>query len=692
MGAVCRTNGEPQVRDLASKVPGDCHVAILTASDENAESLKLLRHSTAHVMAEAICKLFPDTKLAYGPPLEDGFYYDLDTSHSLTPEDFPRIEAEMQRIVTEDRRFCRYDMPRSTAMDKLQKEANRFKIDNAERAEGDTLSFYVTGERVGQDFEDLCRGPHVPRTGVIGAFKVRQVSGSYYRGDVNEQQLQRVYGTAFFKKKSLVEYEKQLEEAKKRDHRVIGRELNLFTISPQVGSGLVLWQPRGALVRMLLENFIKAELVIRGFQPVYTPHIGRLDLYRTSGHYPYYEESQFPALYETDRGRALMCLRNLLRRALAETTELRVERLETAKKYAAASADAFGAIEGWDSAADGDNLLSIVEDNLRHEEGYLLKPMNCPHHINIYKAQPHSYRDLPVRLAEFGTVYRYEQSGELGGMVRVRGFTQDDAHIFCTPAQLQEELRGTVDLTMLVLSTLDFTDYRVRIGLRDPSSDKYIGAAELWDKAEQQIRDVARDMKIEASEEKGEAAFYGPKIDFVVRDCIGREWQLGTVQVDYNAPERFGLGYVDRDNAIKRPVMIHRAPLGSLERFVGILIEHFAGAFPLWLAPVQIAVATVSDKSAAYARQVYERLIEYGMRVELDVSADKIGPKKHRLRAQKIPYILVVGEAEAADNTVNINSRDGAGMGTYPLDNFIEWCILEIQSKGKKRHEALAAG
>jgi len=691
-GGVVGDGNDGHVVDLHAPLQGDCHLSLLTTKDEDAESLLLLRHSTAHVMAEAICKLFPETKLAYGPPLEDGFYYDLDCPQVITPDDFARIEEEMARIIKEDRRFTRYDLDRSEAMSKLEGEGNRFKVDNAERAEGDVLSFYITGENRGTDFEDLCRGPHIPSTGRIGAFKVRQVSGSYYRGDVNEQQLQRVYGTAFFKKKSLRVWEQRLIEAQKRDHRMLGKQLDLFTISPDVGSGLVLWEPNGAIVRMMLENFIKAELILRGYKPVFTPHIGRLDLYRTSGHYPYYEDSQFPALYETDRGRMLLCLRNLVKRAQEEHAGPRQdEATGKVRIFATAIQSVFDDLTEFDPSADLENQRQVVEDALMHEEGYLLKPMNCPHHIHIYKASPHSYRDLPVRLAEFGTVYRYEQSGELGGMVRVRGFTQDDAHIFCTPDQVSDELRNTIELTQLVLSTLEFKDYRVRMGMRDPDSDKYTGDPKLWDRAEQQLRDITADMGIDATEEKGEAAFYGPKIDFVVKDCIGREWQLGTVQIDYSLPERFDISYVGTDNCDHRPVMIHRAPFGSMERFVGILIEHFAGAFPLWLAPIQVAVATISEKSLEYGRKVHDQLAEHGVRVILDSGSDKIGPKKHRLRAQKIPYILVVGENEAAEETVNINDRDGATMGSFPLANFVEWCFIEIQTKGRSRHESLTA-
>ncbi len=601
--------------DLARPIPGNCTVRILTAKADDEASLEVLRHSCAHVMAEAICRRFPGAKLVYGPPVENGFYYDIDCDKPITPEEFAAIEETMQQIVREDKPFTRIDMPREQGMAKLRSEGNRYKIDNAERADGDVLSFYVTGREPGKDFEDLCRGPHVPSTGRIGAFKIMQVSGAFYRGDEKEKQLQRVYGTAWPDKKSLDDYLTRLEEAKRRDHRKLGAELGLFVIDPLVGPGMVLWKPKGAVVRRELEEFLRGELIKLGYSPVYCPHIGRLDLYRTSGHYPYYKDSQYAPIQ--------------------------------------------------------------MEDG----EEFLLKPMNCPHHIKIYQSDPHSYRDLPVRLAEFGTVYRYEQSGELTGMTRVRSFTQDDAHIFCTPEQLSDELDKCLGLVRKALDTLGLTDFRVRLGMRDPSSDKYVGSPEVWARAEEAVRSAAQKSGLKATEEKGEAAFYGPKIDFVVRDCIGREWQLGTVQVDYNLPERFGLEYVGADNAPHRPVMIHRAPFGSLERFVGILIEHFAGAFPLWLAPVQVAVASVSEKSEEYARRVQRVLAEAGLRSELDVSPDKIGPKKHKARQQKIPYILVVGEKEAAAEAVNVNDRDGKTIGTLPLQQFVENCRDEIRSK-----------
>ncbi|MFH0981504.1 MAG: threonine--tRNA ligase [Planctomycetota bacterium] len=688
IAAAVTVNGVSEVYDLARPLPGDCRLRILTAKDDDPESLRVMRHSAAHVMAEAICTLFPETRLVYGPPLEDGFYYDIDLDRSLTPDDFEAIEAEMALIIAEDRPFRRYELPLDKALGKLQAENNRYKIDNAERAGSATISFYVTGDRPGAYFEDLCRGPHLPSTGRIGAFKIRQVSRSHYRGDVHDQPLQRVYGTAFFQPKSLKAYLQQLEEAKKRDHRVIGRELDLFSVAPEVGSGLVLWHPHGARVRMLLEDFMRAELIRRGYQPVYTPVIGRLDLYRTSGHYPYYEDSQFPPMHETDRGRTLLSLLHLTQRAAQHAPDRREAAMPPIRKLAEAVLAVWGPIEGFEVDAPAERMITVLQRALESEDGYLLRPMNCPHHVHIYKSQPRSYRDLPLRLAEFGTVHRYEQSGELGGMVRVRGFTQDDAHLFCTPEQLEQELRTTIELTQLVLATLDFRDYRVRLGLRDASSDKWVGSVEQWALAERNLRAVVRAMGLECTEEPGEAAFYGPKVDFLVRDCLGRQWQLGTVQVDYTLPERFDLSYVGPDNQPHRPIMIHRAPFGSLERFVALLIEHFAGAFPLWLAPVQVGVTSISEKSAAYAREVYEKCLSFGLRAALDVSAEKIGPKKHRFRSTRVPYILVVGEQEARSGTVNVNDRDAKALGTYALSGFLGECRLEIETKGHRQQEA----
>lgn len=676
--------GHTDTVDVARPLSGDCDLRILTASDDDAESLLLLRHSTAHVMAEAVCKLFPEAKLVYGPPLEDGFYYDIDLARSITPDDFPRIEEEMARIVAQDRPFCRHETSRIDAMKKLRDEGNRYKVENAERAEGDSLSFYVTGKSRGSDFEDLCRGPHIPSTGVVKAFKIRQVSRSHYRGDVNDQPLQRLYGTAFFKKASLTAYLQQLEEAKKRDHRVIGRELGLFQISESVGSGLVLWLPNGAIIRSELQSFLTAEMVKMGYSLVYTPHVGQLGMYRTSGHFPYYEDSQYPAMFETERGKAIQSTLQLAQRVKGNPTATAKDRTGVTR-MASTVQEVWGDIPGLHPEGPLDRVIESLYAALVGEAGYLLRPMNCPHHIQVYASSQRSYRDLPVRLAEYGTVYRYEQSGEVGGLTRVRGFTQDDAHLFCTQDQLAEELLTTVKLTRKVLETLHLKDYRVRVGLRDPHSDKYVGPAENWAKAEEQVRSVARQSGMEFTEEIGEAAFYGPKIDFVVKDCIGRNWQLGTVQADYNQPQRFKLSYVGADNHTHQPVMVHRAPFGSMERFVGILIEHFAGAFPLWLSPIQVGIASVSEKSETYARQVLEVLKAANLRAELDLTSDKIGPKKHRFRAAKVNYILVVGEQEAAGNAVNVNGRDGTTIGTLPLENFVAAAKLEVETKGAKK-------
>lgn len=677
-----------RIVDLATRLSGDT-VTVRPLTMQDAEGLNVARHSCAHVMAEAICTLWPQTRLVYGPPVEDGFYYDIDLDHRLTPDDFARIEAKMNEIVKEDRPFTRYDIPRSEAMQKLSAEGNPYKIDNAERAEGETLSFYVSGTRDSGCFEDLCRGPHVPSTGRVGAFKVMQVAGAYWHGDASKQMLQRVYGTSWPKKKDLDAYVQRLEEAKKRDHRRIGQELGLFTIDPLVGSGLILWKPRGAIVRAQLEAFIREELLRRGYQPVITPHIGRLELYRTSGHFPYYREAQFPPLYETDTARIL----NELWVAAYERPrgECATEReRQLIQELVAADPRTAGLLVGdaesqhrkYQLGADPQQQnLAILREHLQHSDGFLLKPMNCPHHMRIYGSEPRSYRELPIRLSEFGTVYRYEQSGELNGMTRVRGFTQDDAHIFCMPEQLGAEMADCVDFTRKVLETLGLHDYRVRIGLRDPKSDKYVGEPDVWDKAEQAVRNAAIAAGLRYSEEPGEAAFYGPKIDFVVRDCIGREWQLGTVQVDYNLPARFNLKYIGDDNQEHRPVMVHRAPLGSFERFCGILIEHFVGAFPTWLAPVQAILCTVSDKSAEYGREVFTLCQKAGLRIEMNTSGERIGAKIRDAAMMKIPYILVVGEQEAAGGLVNVRTRDGRQLGSCTVPEFLASVAVEIATR-----------
>ncbi|MBX3396575.1 MAG: threonine--tRNA ligase [Phycisphaerae bacterium] len=671
--------------DLATPLSGDCRLSIITSKD--ADSLPILRHSTAHVMAEAVCRLWPETRLVYGPPVENGYYYDIDLDRKITPEDFPAIEAEMASIVAENRPFTRYEMGREAGLEKVRREGNPYKVENAERAKGDRLSFYVTGPEPGKYWEDLCMGTHIPETGRIGAFKLLSVSGAFLHGDATKKQLQRLNGTAFHNKKDLSTYLTQLEEAKKRDHRKLGQELGLFTIDPLVGSGMVLWKPRGATVRLLLENHLRGELVKQGYQPVFTPHIGRLELFRTSGHFPYYRESQFPPLYESDSARILNELWTEVYEqgdggTISPKEQKLLDELKVANPelWSAMMNDVGHSATGDESrrfkTAPGHQQqnLDLIREHLRVEDGFLLKPMNCPMHARIYASEPRSYRDLPVRLAEFGTVYRYEQSGELSGMTRVRGFTQDDAHIFCTPEQLKPEIFNCVNLTRYVLDMLGLRDYRVRIGLHDPDDPKFIKNPEGWALAEQVLREVAAEVGLSATEEKGEAAFYGPKIDFVVKDCIGREWQLGTVQADYNGPIRFGLEYIGADNRPHRPIMVHRAPFGSMERFIGILIEHFEGAFPFWLAPVQVVVATISEKSEGYGREVAEALRIAGIRVQLDATSERIGPKKHEARRMKVPFIAVVGENEAANRTINLNDREGRQLETMGLSAFIAMC------------------
>jgi len=606
--------------------------------------LETLRHSCAHVLAEAILRIWPEAQFAAGPPVEQGFYYDVDLPHRISPEDFARIEAEMAKIIAEDQPFERSVVTRAEAMDlgRAGKLAalggrgvpSRYKLDILEGIpEGEEISLYRNGA-----FTDLCAGPHVASTGKIGAFALTAVASAYYKGDENNPQLQRIYGIAFATPEELAKWREMMEEARQRDHRKLGRELQLFHVDEAVGSGLILWTPKGAIVRQELQNFISEELRCQGYEQVFTPHIGRLELFRTSGHYPYYADSQYPPLVER----------------------------ETLHKLA----------EEGCSCAD---LAARLEKG--EAEGYLLKPMNCPMHIKIFASQPRSYRDLPVRLAEFGTVYRWEQSGELNGMTRVRGFTQDDAHLFVTEDQMGAEIQGCLDLVKKVFGAFAMQDYRVRLGLRDPGSDKYVGRAEDWDRAEDACRQAAKTLGVPYTEEPGEAAFYGPKIDFVVRDVIGREWQLGTVQVDFQLPERFDLHYTGADNKPHRPVMIHRAPFGSMERFVGVLIEHFAGAFPVWLAPEQARVLPVSDKVAAYAGEVAAALRAAGVRAGLDGSQDKLGAKIRLAQVGKVPYMLVVGGKEAESRQVSVRSRKAGDEGLLPLDHFVERIKKEISER-----------
>ncbi len=603
--------------------------------------LETLRHSSAHVLATAILRIWPDAQFAAGPPVENGFYYDLELAHRISPEDFSQIETEMNKVVRADEPFERLVVSRAEAV-RLAEEGrlgslgyrsqpSKYKLEILKSIpENEEISLYRNG-----DFQDLCAGPHVPRTGNIGAFRLTNVASAYFKGDARNPQLQRVYGTSFGTEAELERYFHRLEEAKRRDHRRLGRDLGLFQIDEQVGQGLVLWKPNGAIIRKELQTFISEELAKQGYREVFTPHIGHLDLFRTSGHYPYYRESQFPPLIEPEELATL-------------------------------------AGEGC-SCAELANRLQAGELS-----GYLLKPMNCPMHIKIYASEPYSYRDLPIRLSEFGTVYRWEQSGELGGMTRVRGFTQDDGHIFCTGEQLENEIYQCFDLGLKVLRTLGLTDFKARLGLRDPDATKYVGAGEMWDRAEEALRRAGRSVQLPFVEEIGEAAFYGPKMDFMVKDAIGRQWQLGTVQVDYNLPERFDLKYTSSENVAERPIMIHRAPLGSLERFCGVLIEHFAGAFPLWLAPEQVRILPISSKHLSFARQVEELLNASKVRVRLDESADKIGAKIRLAQLAKVPYMLVLGAREEAAGEVAVRSRKNGEEGAIRVSQFVERVQNEI--------------
>ena len=689
-------------RELSATVDaanGEHNFQILT--DKDPDALDVLRHSTAHIMARAVMRLFPGVKLAFGPTTENGFYYDVDAPTPIREEDFPRIEAEMHKIIKEAEAFERFERPTADARALCADLQQGYKVEHIddELKQYPSLSFYRQGE-----FIDLCRGPHIPNAGKVGAFKLLNIAGAYWKNDASRKQLQRLYGTAFFSQKELDAYLQQVEEAKKRDHRVLGKQLGLFTISQQVGSGLILWMPKGATVRGILETFIKDELLKRGYQPVYTPHIGRLELYRTSGHFPYYRDAQFPPMYFRPVAGALdLAQHRLAAGELDEKKEAALldfmkeahftppgyaearttaEKLELVHQYVLHILETMNLdLPEYRKATTASERAQALLHWLEAQEGYLLKPMNCPHHIHIYKAEPRSYRDLPVRLAEFGTVYRFEQTGELSGMTRVRGFTQDDAHLFITPEQVEAEVGSNIDLVLFVLSSLGLNDYRVRVGLRDPSSDKYVGSRENWDRAEKTLIELVSSRGMNYTAETGEAAFYGPKIDFVVRDCIGREWQLGTVQLDYNLPERFQLEYIGTDNRAHRPVMIHRAPFGSMERFMGILIEHFAGAFPLWLAPEQARVATISEKSADYGRRVEAELREHGFRVTGDYRPEKIGAKKRDTLLAKVPYLVVVGERDAAAGTVAVSDRVDGDLGTMTVAQLVARLEREVQEK-----------
>jgi threonyl-tRNA synthetase len=677
--------------DLDRELPaGNGEVSFQILTDRDREALDVLRHSCAHVMARAVMRLFPGVQLAFGPTIENGFYYDIDVTPPIREEDFPRIEEEMRKIVDEAEPFERFERPTAEARALCEDLGQGYKVEHIddELKQFPTLSFYRQGE-----FIDLCRGPHIPNAGKIGAFKILSIAGAYWKNNSNRRQLQRLYGTAFFTQKDLDAFLRQLEEARKRDHRVLGKQLRLFTISPEVGPGLILWLPKGATVRGILEGFIKDELIKRGYQPVYTPHVGRLDLYRTSGHFPYYSDAQFAPSYFNP---FVPFVDDFIRDAGAGGfTDAQEKRFVDYCHFVTANVPhvgKLGFIDDYEKATTREARLSVLKKWVEAQESFLIKPMNCPHHIQIYKAEPRSYRDLPVRLAEFGTVYRYEQTGELSGMTRVRGFTQDDAHLFMTPEQVEAEMQSNLELVFFILKTLGLNDYRVRVGLRDPKSTKYVGSSENWEKAQATLLKIVQSLGMNYTAEEGEAAFYGPKIDFVVRDCIGREWQLGTVQLDYNLPERFGLVYTGADNRPNRPVMIHRAPFGSMERFIGILIEHFAGAFPLWLAPEQVRVLPVSEKYADYGRQVEGKLRAAGLRMTLDLRPEKIGYKIREAQLEKIPYMLVVGDKEQAAGTVAVRDRVDGDLGARPVAEVVDMLVREVEEKRIRQVSTASAG
>ena len=628
-----------EVRDLDRPLPDGATVSVLTWDSDGGKLA--FWHSSAHLMAEALEALYPGVRLGIGPAIDNGFYYDIDLSETdhatLSSEDFPAIEKKMIELARADSAFERRDVSKAEAVSYFEAKGDPYKLELLEGLEDGSITFYSQG-----GFTDLCRGPHIASTKPIKAVKLLNTAGAYWRGDETRPQLTRIYGVSFPKQKLLTEHLERLELAKQRDHRKLGRELELFMFSDKVGPGLPIWLPKGARLRETLVDFLKEEQVQRGYEPVVTPHIARLDLFRTSGHYPYYSDSQFPPMLEGPHSPGL---------PEGEAAEVR-------------------------SHTPGEGPTAP------EEQGYLLKPMNCPHHTQIYDHKPRSYRDLPVRLAEFGTVYRYEQSGELGGLTRVRGFTQDDAHVFCTPDQVKDEFKAVIDLTLTVLRALDFQDFTAQVSLRDPAdTEKYIGEAAQWDAAEQAIREAAAEMGLETVEEEGEAAFYGPKLDFMVKDALGRSWQLGTVQLDYNLPERFDLTYVDENDERQRPVMIHRAPFGSLERFVGVMLEHTGGNLPLWLAPTQVKVLPITDDQNGYAETVASALRDAGFRVAVDDRSEKTGRKIRDAEVEKVPVMLILGRNEAEAGTVSVRRHglgDDSDQGTRPLDELATELTAEV--------------
>ena len=640
-------------------------------TEKDPESLDVLRHSSAHVMARAIMRLYPGVSLAFGPTINNGFYYDFDLPKKLNEDDFSKIEAEMAKIIELAEPFEQFSLNRQQSVELCSDMKQSLKVEHIRTglAAHESLGFYRQGE-----FVDLCRGPHIPDAGRIKAFKVMSIAGAYWKGDSNGLQLQRVYGTSWFSPRDMQAHLDQVEEAKKRDHRVIGKRLGLFQISSEVGPGMCLWLPKGARIRSLLEDFLRKEMLKRGYEPVYSPHLGRVELYETSGHFPYYRDSQFPPLFVNDGG------------ALVDSWIQRLgskEGLPKAHEQAfMQAAEVLGCeIKDYQPEDSPQDRAAVLQSWQRLHERYLVKPMNCPHHSMIYKAMPRSYKQLPLRLFEFGTVYRFEQTGELNGMLRVRGLTQDDAHIFCTQDQVEQEFRNTIELTRMVLESVGLKDYRVQLSLRDPKSDKYVGSDENWKKAEAALRRVLVESGLNFEAAEGEAAFYGPKADFMVRDCIGRQWQLGTVQLDYNLPERFELEYIGSDNKTHRPVMIHRAPFGSMERFVGMLTEHFAGAFPMWLAPEQVRICPLSEKSNDYALELEKQFLEAGFRVTVDLRGAKVQAKIRDAQVELIPYMAVVGPREAETRSIALRDRIDGELGTKSVDEVLSMLALEVSQR-----------
>ncbi|MAD96939.1 MAG: threonine--tRNA ligase [Flavobacteriaceae bacterium] len=600
--------------ETSTTIDTDGKLTLYTFNDK--EGKKAFWHSSAHVLADAITSFYPNAKLTIGPAIENGFYYDIDFGEeSLSEKDFKRIEDKFLEIARGKHEFKMRSVSKADALDFYKKENNEFKVELIENLVDGDITFCDH-----RNFTDLCRGGHVPNTGIIKAVKIMNTAGAYWRGDEKNKQLTRVYGISFPKQKMLKEYLDLLEEAKKRDHRKLGKELELFTFSQKVGQGLPLWLPKGAALRGRLENFLKDAQKKAGYEMVMTPHIGQKELYVTSGHYAKYGEDSFQPIHTP-----------------------------------------------------------------KEDEEFLLKPMNCPHHCEVYNFKPHSYKDLPKRFAEFGTVYRYEQSGELHGLTRVRGFTQDDAHIFCTPDQLDSEFKNVIDLSLYVLRSLGLNDFKAQVSVRDPENpDKYIGEVENWEKAEQAIINAAKDKGLDFVIEEGEAAFYGPKLDFMVRDALGRNWQLGTIQVDYNLPERFDLTYKGSDNESHRPVMIHRAPFGSMERFVAVLLEHTGGNFPLWLTPEQAIILPISEKYQKYAEKVLESLENSEIRALIDDRSEKTGRKIRDAEVQKIPFMIIVGEKEENEGTVSIRKHGQGDLGTFSLEEFVSLVQEEINKTLQK--------